>query len=165
MSAENLPEKEFNNSPKAFESIVFGGLTVGVLDGLAACVSAWFSGISPVIVFRYISAALLGRASYEYGFLTVLLGVLLHFSIAFSAAVVYFLLSRKISFLIDQAVISGIIYGIAVHLTMSFLIVPLTLAPPLPFTVSGFIRQILIHIFCVGLPIALITRRSARKSQ
>jgi len=158
MSEENLTEQ-----PKAFESIIFGGLTVGVLDGLAACVSALITGISPIIVFQYISAALLGRASYGYGWATVSLGVLLHFSVAFSAAIVYFLLSRKISFLTRQAVISGIVYGIAVHLTMSFLIVPLTLAPPLPFTISGFIRQTLIHIFCVGLPIALVARWSAKK--
>lgn len=86
--------------PQLFDTIVLGGLAVGVLDGLAATMNAGLRGTSPVRVFQYISSGLLGPASFNRGFTTFLLGVLLHFLIAFTVAAVYYRLSLSFPVLI-----------------------------------------------------------------
>lgn len=143
-------------------TIVYAGLTVGVLDGLAAVISSALNGVSPVRVFQYIASALLGRASYAKGLAAVLLGFALHFAVAFSVAAVYFYASRKLPSLNRHAAVSGAIYGILVYFVMQ-LIVKLTLAAPLPFSIFGLLQGIFIHICFVGLPTALIVRRFSNK--
>lgn len=140
-------------------TIIYGGLCVGTLDGLAATINAATKGVSPDRVFHYIASGLIGRdASYAGGFATVVLGILLHFTIAFGVVTVFFLLSRKIPLLLRRPVISGMIYGIAVYFAMAYVIVPMSAVPSIPFSFSGMITSIVIHMFCVGLPAALIVR-------
>jgi hypothetical protein len=86
------------------------------------------------------------------------LGLLLHFVIAFSAAAVYFLVSRKFPFLIQEAVVSGVLYGVAVYFFMQQ-VVALSATVKRPFSVQLLLIGMVIHIFCVGLPIALLVRR------
>lgn len=149
------------SASRAFKTVAYAGLTVGVLDGLAAVISSALKGGSPRGVFQYIASALLGRASFESGWASVLLGFVLHFAVAFSVAGVYFYASRKLPFLIRHPIVSGTIYGIIVYTVMQ-IIVKLTLAPPLPFSISGVVQGIFIHILFVGLPIAIIVRRSSK---
>lgn len=151
--------------PKASDVIVYGGLAIGVLDGLAACASNWLAGGTAKGVWIYVSSALIGYETAKlYDWKAALLGLLMHFGIAFSVATVYYLVSRNIPFLTRNALISGPLFGILVHLAMTFLIVPLTRVPPIPFSASGFVKQLLIHIFFVGLPPALIAQWSAQKN-
>lgn len=160
---ENIPNN-FNEetASSVFKAIIYAGLAVGILDGSAAVISSALNGVSPTRVFQYIASALLGRASYDYSSETVLFGVSLHFAAAFSVAAVYFYASRRFPFLTRQTIASGAIYGILVYFVMQ-LIVKLTLAPPLPFSVFGLVQGIFIHIFFVGLPTAIITRYFANK--
>jgi len=143
--------------PRARGTILYGGLTVGVLDGLAASVSSALRGTSPVRVFQYVASALVGPASFDGGLSTAALGVSMHFLVAFSAAAVYYLAGRSFPVLIRQAIVCGVIYGVVVYFVMSRVVVPLSAARALPFSPT----QVFIHIFCVGLPIALLARRSA----
>src|SRR5499426_4625272 len=76
--------------PRAFNAILYGGLAVGVLDGLAAVILTVYFGRSVSGMFQYIASGLIGRASYEGGWATVLLGVALHFLIAFIWATIYY---------------------------------------------------------------------------
>ncbi|MDI6625302.1 MAG: hypothetical protein QME55_11280, partial [Brevundimonas sp.] len=55
---------------------------------------------------------------------------------------------------------AGVAFGLAVWLAMTYVVVPLsasTLAPP--DTLVAALKPIVIHILCVGLPIAWIVRR------
>jgi len=49
-----------------------------------------------------------------------------------------------------------------VYFAMAYLIVPMTAVRQGPFSLSGLIVGIIIHIFFVGLPVALIARRYAK---
>ena len=144
--------------PRAFETIVYGGLTVGVLDGLAAVANAGLRGVGPARVFQYVAGGLLGPSAFEGGLATFLLGVLIHFLIAFTAAAAYYRASLSLPVLIRRAVLCGAIYGVAVYFFMGRVVVPLSSARPLPFSPA----QLVIHMLFVGLPVALIARRSAR---
>jgi hypothetical protein len=147
---------------RAGAAIVSAGLTAGVLDGLAASINAWLRGTRPDRVFQYISSALLGPSSFTKGFATVALGILLHFVVAFGAATVFVLASLRFPILIRRAITFGVLYGVAVYFFMSRLVVPLTAVRRGPFSWQQFVIGILIHICCVGLPIALVARKSLR---
>lgn len=159
MAAQSVEDAALLTRPRAFETIVYGGLVVGLLDGLAAVVSSSLRGVGPARVFQYIAAGLLGAAAYSGGITPVLLGILIHFLIAFGAATVYYFASRKFPILIRQALICGMLYGVAVYFFMARVVTPLSLTRKLPLT----LLQLVIHVLFVGLPVALIARWSASK--
>ncbi len=162
MSAQTGSNAASFTRPRAFETVLYGGLAVGVLEGLAAIVSAGLRGTEPLRVFQFIASGLLGVAAFSGGLRTALMGVLIHFLIAFVAAAVYFRVSISLPVLIRQAAVCGVIYGVAVYFFMSRLVVPLSQTRKSPFSWSQLVTGVIIHILFVGLPIALIARRSAR---
>jgi len=160
--ADQVEEKS-SSVLRGLQTVALGGVCVGILDGTAATISSAIKGVSPDKVFHYVASGLIGRdASYGGGAATVVLGIVLHFVIAFGVVTAFFLLSRSFPVLLRQAVISGMIYGIAVYFAMAYLIVPLSAVPKLPFSFSGMITGIVIHMFCVGLPAALVVRFMSR---
>lgn len=144
-------------------AVLWAGLTCGVMDITAALVVyGLVYGVPPVQLLQGIASGLLGRQAFRGGIATAALGLLLHFVIALSAAAVYFLVSHKFSFLTQQAVASGVLYGVAVYFFMQQ-VVALSATVKNPFAVKLMLIGVVIHIFCVGLPIALIVRKfSAR---
>ena len=140
-------------------AVLQAGLTCGGLDITAALVVYGSFGLRPIRLLQGIAAGLLGRRAFEGGLATAFLGLLCHFLIAFSAAAVYVAMSRRFSFLVRHAVASGVLFGIAVYFFMNRVVVPLSAAVKYPFSVEGMIIGVVIHIFCVGLPISLTVRR------
>ena len=146
-----------------FQPIFWGGLIAGTLDICAAFLTAWLrAGVTPVRVLHFVASGLIGAAAFTGGAKTAILGLALHFLIATSATVVFYLASRKWMFLIEHPVNFGLLYGVAVYLFMNFVVLPLSLVPRGPVTVSGFVIGLLTIMFCVGLPIALVVRRFSR---
>lgn len=146
--------------PKAFLAIFWGGLACGVLDITQACVAWGLRGVRPVRVFQSVASGLLGPKSYQGGLSTAVLGAGLHFLIAFVAAAVYYLASRKLTFLTEHFVLWGLIYGEAVFLFMNFVVLPLSAIHRVPqFTAALIVTGPIGHLFLVGLPIALAVRR------
>ena len=148
----------------ASRALLYGTLAVGVLDLLDAFVFFGVrSGVQPIRILQSIAAGLLGRASFSGGWPTALAGLALHFFIAFVIVLVFLMASRRLPALRRHAVPAGLLYGIAVYLTMTFVVVPASAAgggvPSLPVAING----VLIHMFGVGLPAALAARaRRAR---
>ena len=148
-------------NPNTLLAILWGGLLCGVLDITAALVVYGTMGAKPLRLLQGIAGGVLGPRTYSGGIATALLGLLCHFVIAFSAAAVFVAASRVAPFLVRQAVLSGVLYGIAVYFFMSRVVVPLSAAAKFPFSLKMMVIGIIIHIFCVGLPIALAARRFA----
>jgi uncharacterized membrane protein YagU involved in acid resistance len=105
-----------------------------------------------------IASGLLGQRSFEGGMATAGLGLAIHFLIAFTAAAVFYAASRKLSSLTQHAVVSGLLYGIAVYIFMYWIVVPLAF-PTARHSMSRDVTAVIIHIFLIGLPIALVVRR------
>lgn len=99
--------------PAPFPAIVVGGLIVGVLDLSYAILV--YSPHKPILIPQTIASGVLGMRSYNGGLETAALGVVLHFAIALGAATVYCLGSRKLPFLVERALLSGLIYGALVR--------------------------------------------------
>jgi hypothetical protein len=143
--------------PKAFLPIFIGGLVAGSLD-LTSAFIIYGSGVP-----RVIAGGLLGPKAFQGGSATYVLGIGLHFFIAFSAAVVYYTASRRLEFLKEHALVCGLFYGIAVYLVMNLIVLPLSALharDPLEFV--ELIRGLLVHMFCVGLPISFSVRRYSK---
>lgn len=151
--------------PRALDTIVAGGLVVGVLDGLDALIFFGLRGSSPRGIFQYIASGLLGRAAFSGGAKTFVLGVLLHFLNATIFATIYYFASRRLPMLIRQALVWGPLYGIVVYFAMNFVVVPLSAAPKIPFRFAPFLNGVIGHALLVGLPIAILARRSARANR
>jgi uncharacterized membrane protein YagU involved in acid resistance len=149
--------------PKAYRAIFWGGLIAGTLDILAAFVNSGLRGVSPTRVLQAIAGGLLGADSFKGGFATAALGLALHFFIATTATAVYYAASRKLKVLVDQPIVCGLAYGIAVYLMMNLIVLPLSAVPfKPPHTLGAIFTALLILMFCVGLPIALVVRRYSK---
>jgi uncharacterized membrane protein YagU involved in acid resistance len=151
--------------PKAFETILVGGLIAGILDGFDAVVYyGWASGVGPTRLFQHIASGLLGVKAFSGGWPTTFLGVACHFAIAIGAAAVFYAASLMIPFLAQKPWISGPVFGLCVFLVMHNIVVPLSAVAPRKTPMAGWelADQLFSHMFFVGLPIALMARRSAR---
>ena len=146
--------------PRPLQAIVFGGLIVGVLDLSYAIVV--YSPKKPILIPQTIASGILGTKSYSGGVQTAVLGVLLHFVIALGAAAVYYLASRKLTFMVSSAVLSGLIYGALVYFFMHLVVLPLSAAPHGHMSYVYKVCEFVEHWFWVGLPIALSVRHYSR---
>ncbi|MGH9627014.1 MAG: hypothetical protein ACRD7E_01425 [Bryobacteraceae bacterium] len=147
------------NRATNYRGILWGGLLCGVLDLTAALIHHGLRGVPPVRILQSIAAGLLGRAAYQGGAATAVLGTMLHFLIAFTAAAVYYVASRKLTVLIRRPLPAGLLYGIVVYLFMNFVVLPLSNLPRGPLTLQAFTIGVGIHMLFVGLPISYAVRR------
>jgi hypothetical protein len=159
-----VQEKERAKSERSGElltpvrAVAYGGLTVGFLDGLDAVIFFGLRGVSPERIFQSIASGLLGRAAYQGGLPTVVLGVLLHFTIALAIVTIYHLVSRRVPGLARRPFVWGPLYGITVYLTMNLVVLPLSAAVTGPRSPLVVVNGLFIHIIGVGIPSALFAR-------
>jgi hypothetical protein len=147
---------------RALPAIFCAGLVAGVLDISAAFITWAPKGITPSRILHGIASAAIGPRSFQGGWPTAALGLAFHFLIAFTAAAVFYAASRKISFMLRQPVLAGIIYGVLVYGFMYWVVVPLSMLHRGPVTLSGTVIAVVTHMICVGLPISLIISRFSR---
>jgi hypothetical protein len=141
--------------------VLAGGAAAGVLDILAAFTVYGARGVSPTRILQSISSGLLGGAAFQGGATTAALGLALHFLIAIVAAWVYYAASIQLPALAGRPAVFGPMYGIVVYAFMTFVVVPLSAVPKHPSSLDLAAIILLVHIGCVGLPIAFAVQRYA----
>lgn len=146
----------------AARAIAWGGLIAGALDIIAAFVVYGFFGARPIPILQGIAGGVLGPQAFQGGLATAALGLFLHFVIAFTATTVFYAASCWMHFLVELPFLTGPLYGVAVYFFMNRVVIPLSAARKFPFTWRGMIIGVVIHIFCVGTPIAFAVRRFSR---
>jgi hypothetical protein len=154
---------------KILKPILYAGALVGVLDITAACINARvLAGFAPAHVLQSVAGGLLGRGTYTGGFATAALGLAMHFTMALTVAAIFYALSRRFSLPRNLlgVVAVGMLYGAAVFAVNNFAAAPflswvrsLYLHTPVLFKPPMGWSQLVIHLFCVGLPIALVMRQ------
>ena len=143
---------------RALPTIALAGLIAGILDITSAFVIAGIKGTGSIRMLQGIASGLLGQRSFEGGMATAGLGLGIHFLIAFTAAAVFYAASRKFSSLTQHAVVSGLLYGIAVYIFMYWILVPLVF-PTAHHSMSRDVPAVIIHIILIGLPISFVVHR------
>ncbi len=141
----------------ALLAITVGGLIAGAIDLSQACIL--FSPKVPLAI----AAGLLGPRAFHGGSGTYVLGVVLHFFIALSAAATYYAASRKLRFLTEYPLICGLFFGMAVELFMRLIVLPLSgLHARGPYAYKDLALALVVHMVLIGLPISFSVRRFAR---
>ena len=150
--------------PRAVDVIFCGGITAALLD-IALAMSFWwfYNGASPLVILQSIAAGLIGKDSFAGGLGTVSLGAFLHVFIACVMAAVFYLGCLRWPVLYRRPIFCGTVYGVVLYLAMSYVVLPLSQASPLPFIPSWFAASVLSHVLFVGIPIALVARWSASR--
>jgi hypothetical protein len=144
---------------RALPAIGWATLIAGVLDISSAFLLSYPKGVGPIRVLQGVAAGLLGRESaINGGLATAGLGLAIHFFIAFVVSTVFYVASRKLIFLTQHAVISGLLYGVIVYGFMYWVVMPLAY-PVVHPSLSRDLTAVCVHMFLIGLPIALIVRR------
>lgn len=146
--------------PFVFATLV-GGAIGGSLDLTYAIVFSALRGTPPMRLLQSVATGLLGPAAYDGGTSTAVLGFLLHFFMAMLMAAAFYLASRHWTWLIRRPVIAAVLYGAFLYPFMQFVVLPLSAYPhAFVFRPGFFALNLLVHMFLMGLPIALATRRA-----
>jgi hypothetical protein len=141
----------------ALLAIAAGGVIAGALDLTQACIL--FGWHIPLLI----TGGLLGPQAAHGGIATYILGVLLHFFIAFSAAGVYYAASRRLAFLKEHQLVCGLYFGATVEVVMGYVVLPLSaLHARGPYELHDVLQGLLVHMVVVGLPISFSVRRFAK---
>lgn len=164
MTAEALPLTRPPLTPA--RALLYGTLAVGILDILDAFIFFGLrSNVPPIRILHSIAAGVLGRdAARAGGIPTAVLGLGLHFFIAFGVVTTYYLVSRRFPGLARKPFLYGPLYGVLVFFIMNLIVLPLSATgkafwpPSLPPTII-LINGLLIHALGVGLPSAWFASR------
>lgn len=145
---------------RALRAAMYGGLIAGGLDITYAFIGYGLLGVTPFRILHSVASGWLGKTAYEGGAATAALGLVSHLGIACVAAALYVFASRHWHVLVERPIPFGGLYGLAIFIVMNYVVVPLSAA-----TVGGpkgifYPLGLLVHIFLVGVPIALFARRA-----
>lgn len=148
------------------KAILSTWLIAGTLDILSAFVHVFivkhkiFWGM-----FNYIASGLLGPdVAMPGGFGIVILGFFIHYFIAFSFTLLFFLVYRSLHFSRVNKYIVGILYGLFVWAVMNIIILPITKLPSRPLLLKNAVIDALILICMIGLPISIRAHSYFRKA-
>ena len=138
-------------------AILWATLVAGTLDITSAILLNL--GVGPRVVLQSVAGGWLGRATYQGGWPTALLGLASHFGIMLVIAAIYMTLAARRALLRAQWLLAGAVWGVLVWLVMTLVVIPLsasTLSPPDTYHV---LQGLIVHVLMVGLPMAWIARR------
>ncbi|MGC4034796.1 MAG: hypothetical protein QM764_02470 [Chitinophagaceae bacterium] len=156
---------ETTTSPNKFNAILKTALLAGTLDISGAFIHyTILTRNNPVKILYFIASALLGKDALSGGFAMAALGLFLHYLIAFIFTVFFFSIYPRLQFLSKNIVLTGLGYGLFVWLVMNLVVLPLSHIGLRPFNPIQSTIGILIILFAIGLPIAILTYRYYLKS-
>lgn len=151
------------SSGRVLRAILWGGLIAGVLDiGYVLILFPLWLGSSPIRILQGIAGGLIGPGARNGGLATAALGLFCHFVIATGAATTYALAATRFSLLTRRPIFSGLVFGVCVYFFMQWVVLPLSATgggrgPNLTWPSAAVF---LAHLICVGIPIALCTKRA-----
>ena len=160
-SSSSIAASLADSGPRPLAAIFWGGFVAGIFDITQAFIGFGLLGAKPFRILQHIAGGVFGARSMQMGWKSAALGLVFHFTVAFGAAVVYYLASRVLRVMVEHAVVCGLIYGELVFLFMYFVVLPLTPLGPAHFNLATYVTGPIGHTVLVGLPIALSVRRFA----
>jgi hypothetical protein len=141
-----------------YRKIIKAGIVAGTLDILSAFTYYYLkTGETKFLnILKFIASGIYGTEAFTGGTSMVLTGLAIHYFIAFSFTVLFFLLYPKLKFLSYNKFLTAILYGIFVWTVMNVIIVPLSNAGSRPFNIVNALINVIILIVCIGMPLSLI---------
>ena len=144
------------------QAIAYGAAIVGILDFLYPTLRTLARGGPWFLPWQGVASALLGGDAFTGGASVIALGIVCHFIVATCVVAAYVSASRWIPALTRHAVPLGMAYGLWVFFVMNWVVIPLTRIGRVPtFTTGALVGGVLMHVFLIGPPAALVARRVA----
>ena len=147
--------------------LVTGWLVAGTFDICYATLFSYFrSGVAPSRILQSVASGVLGAAAYQGGVTTAALGLALHYMNALIITIIFFLVASGVPALVKRPVLTGVAYGVVVYVVMNYVVIPLSAIGPrkTPATIV-WVTGLLVHMFLIGVPIALAARRASMSSR
>jgi hypothetical protein len=150
--------------------LVRAGLLTGVVDGLfSSLLSVLAYGSTASRLFQGVASVLLGPEAFSGGIRTVVLGVLMHFGVAFAWSAVFLFLILGLPWV--RALLAspyGVVkvaalYGPLIWMVMSLAVIPILVHRPPTITYRWWI-QWFGHIPFVGIPIVASSVRGSPRT-
>lgn len=139
--------------------VLVGGLLAGTLDLVFALVFWALKADVPALqILQGVVSGLLGPAAFQGGLSTAGFGLALHYGIALTMAIVYFLAVRRLPALWQRPVRAGSVYGLVLYMVMNQVVVPLSGAVPGSTDPTWIASSVAVHVVLIGIPIAVFVR-------
>ena len=146
--------------------LALGALAAGTFD-LAFASTFWAvrADVPVQRIFQSIATGVLGKASYDGGNASAILGGLLHYAIIAAMMLAYWLVARRMPGLVRQWLPYGALYGLWLYVAMNWIVVPLSAAgggskPDDPLWLAlGVVVHVLIGIACAWCARQTLMRR------
>ncbi len=150
---------------KSLRTVLWIGLIAGTLDITENIIFNAFRGITPWRIFQFIASGLIDGRSFELGWVSVGLGVVIHYAIALTWTAIFYIAGPRFTVLSRRPILSGLLYGVIVYVVMNFVVLPLSAVPTRPgaATLVARVNAVLALMFCIGLPVALLVKRARKK--
>jgi hypothetical protein len=149
--------------PSPYLYVLAGGLVAGTLDiSYARIFWAIKAGVTPLRIFQSVAAGLLGKTSFDGGAATAALGLTLHYFIASTMALAYYLVAKRWALLTRRPGLFGATYGLLLYLMMNYVVVPLSAAGSGSKDPLWVALSIAVHALFIGIPCALFARLALR---
>lgn len=158
------PAQPSSQSGGFIRIVLLAGLLAGTLDALSASIYSFVKGnINPEKVFIYVASFALGKSVLLTGGSGVaIVGLLIHFFIAYSFTLLFFLLYPRLPILSKNRVLTAIVYGLFVWMVMNLVVLPIA-GKPYHLYPENSISNILILMFAIGMPVSFIAYRYYKK--
>jgi hypothetical protein len=143
----------------ALRSIALGGLSAGLADFIYPTLRKVAAGGSWMDPWMGVAYGLLGQAARDGGVEMALLGAALHFFICLSGAALLWLLVSRVKLIPRQWFVLGVLYGLAVLVTMNYIVLPLSQIGRSIYPLNNMHVTAFWHIVLVGIPTAFFVSR------
>ena len=147
----------------AWRGILLGGFFAGLADWIYPTVRTVMSGGSWMRPWKGVAGGLMGQAGRDGGLGMVALGTSLHFLICIAAAAILYFVVSRLKWLPRNWLLLAVIHGIAVLLTMNYVILPLSAIGRGIYALNQLHVHAFFHILLVGLPTAFFVTRALKK--
>jgi uncharacterized membrane protein YagU involved in acid resistance len=145
-------------------AVLLGGSIAAVLDITFAISFAAYNGATPVRLLQTVASGLLGTAAFADGVPVAALGLALHFAMSILWAGAFLAIASFVPALTIRPVVSGILFGVIVFLSMRLIVLPLSAFPyPVTFKPLATTLDLMSHTLLFGVPIAWAIRRAVFK--
>jgi hypothetical protein len=147
------------SNSSAVATITTATIISGLLDATAGVVIYWiYKGLNPLQVLQYIASGIFGPSVIGGSVVYVLIGLVLHFVIAFAFTCAYYLVFPYIRSFAKNTIVNGLLYGAFIWVFMNYLVLPISNIPHSPKDLVS-VMELIWHSALVGLPIAVIVEK------
>jgi hypothetical protein len=149
------------NLPQSVAKALAGCILIaGTLDLSDALIFYGLRGVPAQRLLQVIASGLIGAPALRLGLPGAALGLVIHYCITSVWSAIFIFAALRFRVLRRFPVVSGLLYGLLIYAVMNYVVLPHTkVVGHAPFHVATFVNGVAALVFCMGLPIAIITRR------